>query len=41
MVPTAQGKVALHTRKYPLEWFQGALDDLDNGRVRGHAILTP
>ena len=37
----AQGKVALHTTKYPLEEFQQALDDLDRGRVRGRAILIP
>lgn len=37
----AQGKVALHTTKYPLEDFQQALDDLDHGRVRGRAILIP
>ena len=37
----AQGRVALHTTKYPLEEFQQALDDLDRGRVRGRAILIP
>ncbi|HET6987628.1 MAG TPA: NAD(P)-dependent alcohol dehydrogenase, partial [Kribbella sp.] len=37
----AQGKVALHTTKYPLDGFQQALDDLDHGRVRGRAILIP
>ena len=37
----AQGKVALHTTKYPLAEFQQALDDLDHGRVRGRAILIP
>ena len=37
----AQGKVALHTTKYPLEEFQQALDDLDRGLVRGRAILIP
>ncbi|MDX8032027.1 NAD(P)-dependent alcohol dehydrogenase [Lentzea sp. BCCO 10_0856] len=41
MVLAAQGKVTLHTQKYPLERFQDAIDDLDNGRVRGRAILTP
>jgi NAD+-dependent secondary alcohol dehydrogenase Adh1 len=41
MVLAAQGKVALHTQKYPLERFQDAIDDLGNGRVRGRAILTP
>ncbi|SFQ99735.1 NAD+-dependent secondary alcohol dehydrogenase Adh1 [Lentzea waywayandensis] len=41
MVLAAQGKVTLHTQKYPLDRFQDAIDDLDNGRVRGRAILTP
>lgn len=41
MVLAAQGKVTLHTQKYPLDRFQDAIDDLDGGRVRGRAILTP
>jgi NAD+-dependent secondary alcohol dehydrogenase Adh1 len=41
MALAAQQKVALHTAKYPLESFQGALDDLDAGRVRGRATLVP
>ena len=41
MVLAAQGKVKLHTSKYPLDEFQRALDDLDAGRVRGRAILVP
>ena len=41
MVLAAQGKVTLHTTKYPLEEFQQALDDLDAGKVRGRAILVP
>ncbi|GAA1252042.1 NAD(P)-dependent alcohol dehydrogenase [Prauserella halophila] len=41
MVLAAQGKVRLHTSKYPLERFQDAIDDLEAGRVRGRAILTP
>ena len=41
MTLAAQGKVSLHTTKYPLEEFQRALDDLDGGRVRGRAILVP
>jgi NAD+-dependent secondary alcohol dehydrogenase Adh1 len=41
MVLAAQGRVTLHTSKYPLENFQQALDDLNAGRVRGRAILTP
>jgi len=41
MVLAAQGKVTLHTNKYPLDEFQRAIDDLDAGRVRGRAILVP
>jgi len=35
------GKVALHTRTYPLDAAVEALSDLDAGRVRGRAILVP
>ncbi|MGA4670941.1 NAD(P)-dependent alcohol dehydrogenase [Propionibacteriaceae bacterium Y1923] len=41
MALAAQGKVTLHTQKYALDDFQQAIDDLDNGRVRGRAILIP
>jgi NAD+-dependent secondary alcohol dehydrogenase Adh1 len=41
MVLAAQGAVKLHTTKYALDDFQNALDDLDNGLVRGRAILVP
>jgi NAD+-dependent secondary alcohol dehydrogenase Adh1 len=41
MVLAAQGRVTLHTTKYPLDEFQTAIDDLDAGRVRGRAILVP
>jgi len=41
MILAAQGKVTLHTTKYPLAGFQQALDDLDAGAVRGRAILIP
>ena len=41
MALTAQGKVRLHTTKYPLNNYQTAIDDLTNGRVRGRAILIP
>ncbi|KRA38949.1 MULTISPECIES: NAD(P)-dependent alcohol dehydrogenase [unclassified Nocardioides] len=41
MVLAARGSVKLHTTKYALEDFQQALDDLDNGLVRGRAILVP
>ena len=35
------GRVTLHTRTYPLDAAPDALNDLDAGRVRGRAILTP
>ncbi len=41
MVLAQAGKVTLHTRVYPLDAALEALDDLDNGRVRGRAILVP
>ena len=41
MVLAARGAVTLHTAKYALDDFQSALDDLDAGRIRGRAILTP
>jgi NAD+-dependent secondary alcohol dehydrogenase Adh1 len=41
MVLAANGSVKLHTTTYSLEDFQQALDDLDNGLVRGRAILVP
>ncbi|MDN5896256.1 MAG: zinc-binding dehydrogenase, partial [Nocardioides sp.] len=41
MVLAAQGSVTLHTTTYKLEDFQQALDDLNNGQVRGRAILVP
>jgi NAD+-dependent secondary alcohol dehydrogenase Adh1 len=41
MVLAQAGKVTLHTRKYPLNAALDALADLDAGRVRGRAILTP
>lgn len=41
MVLAAQGKVTLHTSEYGLTDFAKALDDLDNGAVRGRAILIP
>ncbi|SEP50838.1 NAD(P)-dependent alcohol dehydrogenase [Amycolatopsis saalfeldensis] len=41
MVLAARGKVSLHTSTYPLADFGRALDDLDNGLVRGRAILVP
>ncbi|NIJ12438.1 NAD+-dependent secondary alcohol dehydrogenase Adh1 [Saccharomonospora amisosensis] len=41
MVLAQQGKVRLHTQKYPLDAAIDALSDLDAGRVRGRAILVP
>ncbi|TDD91459.1 NAD(P)-dependent alcohol dehydrogenase [Actinomadura darangshiensis] len=41
MALAARGSVTLHTVKYALDDFQSAIDDLDAGRVRGRAILTP
>jgi NAD+-dependent secondary alcohol dehydrogenase Adh1 len=41
MTLTAQGKVHLHTRTYPLESVNEAMDDLEAGRLRGRAILVP
>ncbi|MEU1275668.1 NAD(P)-dependent alcohol dehydrogenase [Streptomyces sp. NPDC005799] len=41
MVLAAQGEVALHTTAYPLTDFAQALQDLDEGKVRGRAILVP
>jgi NAD+-dependent secondary alcohol dehydrogenase Adh1 len=41
MVLAQAGKVALHTKRYPLDAALDALADLDAGRVRGRAILTP
>jgi NAD+-dependent secondary alcohol dehydrogenase Adh1 len=41
MVLAAQGRVKLHTARYPLDNFQEALDDLDAGRIRGRAIRVP
>ena len=37
----SRGLVSLHTAKYRLDEFQSAIDDLDAGRIRGRAILTP
>jgi len=41
MVLAQAGKVTLHTKRYPLDAALDALHDLDNGRVRGRAILVP
>ncbi len=41
MTLAAQGKVTLHTRQYPLAEVNAAMDDLDQGRLRGRGILVP
>jgi len=41
MVLAQAGKVTLHTKTYPLDAAQEALQDLDAGQVRGRAILVP
>jgi NAD+-dependent secondary alcohol dehydrogenase Adh1 len=41
MVLAESGKVTLHTKTYPLEAALDAIDDLDNGRIRGRGILVP
>jgi len=41
MTLTAQGKVTLHTKTYPLDAINDAIDDLVNGRLQGRGILVP
>ncbi|MCX9191669.1 alcohol dehydrogenase [Carbonactinospora thermoautotrophica] len=41
MTLAAQGRVRLHTRTYPLEAINDAMDDLDAGRLQGRGILVP
>ena len=36
-----QGKVVLHSSRYPLEAANDAIDDLRRGRIRGRAVLIP
>jgi NAD+-dependent secondary alcohol dehydrogenase Adh1 len=36
-----QGKVVLHSSRYPLEAANDAIDDLRHGRIHGRAILIP
>jgi NAD+-dependent secondary alcohol dehydrogenase Adh1 len=38
---TAQGKVRLRTRRYPLDAINDAMADLDEGRLQGRGILVP
>ena len=37
----AQGKVTLHNKEYPLDAVPDALNDLDQGRIRGRGIIVP
>jgi NAD+-dependent secondary alcohol dehydrogenase Adh1 len=41
MVLAGRGQVKLHTATYPLDAFNDALADLDQGRLRGRGILIP
>ncbi len=41
MTLAAQGKVKLHTRTYPLDAVNDAMDDLEAGRLQGRGILVP
>jgi NAD+-dependent secondary alcohol dehydrogenase Adh1 len=41
MALAAQGKVSLHTKTYPLEAVNDAMDDLESGRLQGRGILVP
>lgn len=41
MTLTAEGKISLHTAVYPLENFEDAINDLDQGRLIGRGILVP
>ncbi|GAA2460222.1 hypothetical protein GCM10010191_95810 [Actinomadura vinacea] len=41
MALAAGGRVRLHTVKYPLDHFDQALADLDQGKIRGRAVLVP
>ena len=41
MTLTAQGRVALETRIYPLDAVNDAMDDLDHGKLHGRGIFVP
>jgi NAD+-dependent secondary alcohol dehydrogenase Adh1 len=41
MTLAAQGKVRLHTKTYPLDDINTAIEDLNSGRLRGRGILVP
>ena len=40
MYAAQSGRVTLHTKTYPLDAAPDALRDLDQGQVRGRAILV-
>jgi len=40
-ISSDQGKVVLHSARYPLAAASDAIDDLRHGRIRGRAILIP
>ena len=41
MVLAQTRQVTLHTRTYPLDAVNNAMDDLDSGRLQGRGILVP
>ena len=41
MALAQRGDVTLHTRRYPLDAVNDAMDDLDAGRLQGRGILVP
>jgi NAD+-dependent secondary alcohol dehydrogenase Adh1 len=41
MALAGAGRVKLHTRRYRLDDYASAIEDLDAGRIRGRAILVP
>jgi NAD+-dependent secondary alcohol dehydrogenase Adh1 len=41
MTLNAEGRVKLHTQRYPLDDVNRAIDDLDHGRIRGRGVLVP
>ena len=41
MTLTAQGRIALETRIYPLDAVNDAMDDLDHGKLHGRGIFVP
>jgi NAD+-dependent secondary alcohol dehydrogenase Adh1 len=41
MTLTAQGRVSLHTKTYPLDAVNDAMAELDDGRLHGRGILVP